>query len=195
MLAARRGDLDTAEETFRDVVYRFEDVRHVTAAAWVELADIAYWRDEIQTADEYISRGIELFRDLGDRWQVAISTSTRAGLLVDASTTDAVSAAIDAIAAFTDLGDYPDLVIVLHTAAYLLLRCERPNYAAVIMGAAQVYPPDTPRGFRVTRLVEKLQAGLSDPARAVDLERGRRLGLRDAADAAIEWLQPFSRRT
>jgi hypothetical protein len=41
-------------------------------------------------------------------------------------------------------------------------------------------------------LIEKLNAALSDPVRENGIERGRGLSLRDAADLAIEWLEPFT---
>ena len=80
ILARLRGDLDTAEAICRDVLARFEDVPHVVAAAWGELSHVIDDRDDPALAEQYARQAIELYRDLGDSWQIAMAIGAR-GLL------------------------------------------------------------------------------------------------------------------
>jgi predicted ATPase/class 3 adenylate cyclase len=188
---SRRGQIDDAEEIVRDVIARCESVPHVVAAAWYSLAQLAYRRGDFATANDYVCYSIELFGDLGDRWQVAINTEGRARFTLEIAPDIAAHCVIEAIQAFRDLGDDPDLERTLRLAAYVLLRANQPREAATLIGASHRMISTELKALDLwnREMLESLTSILQDPSWKVEVERGRRLGLRDAADAATNWLK------
>jgi predicted ATPase len=189
-IAMQRGRMDESEQIVLDVIARFESVPHVVAAAWFSRAQLAFECGDPAAADDYACRAIEIFRDLGDRWQIATDTAGRARFNAEIAPAVAAGCAAEALAAFRDLADYPDLERTVRLAAYLLARAGHLNEAATLAGASErlisLDPDDWDEAHRA--MLERLAAIMQDAGFSVEIERGRRLGLSDAADAAIAWL-------
>jgi tetratricopeptide (TPR) repeat protein len=188
-LARRVRDLDSDERIQLEVLERCETIPHVAAAAWSELAVISYVRGEAEVAIRHVERALDIYRELGDRWQIAIHLSRRSAM--SGEDLDAGAAyAIAALKLHRELAADPDLPRTLRNAAFLLLKARRPIEAATIVGAMpeEVVLTEYPIGPRL-RSSAPLRELLSDASLAVQLRRGARIGLRDVSDAAIEWLE------
>jgi hypothetical protein len=190
-IAFRRGETEEADAMVRDVIARCESVPHVFAAAWQALSQHSYVRGDLATADEYACRAIDLFSDLGDRWQVGINSESRARINLETAPDTAAQCAITALVAFRELNDDPDLERVLRLASHLLMRAGHTSEAATLIGASERRIDHDMQDWNQSHrpLLQDLSAISRDPAWSVEVERGRRLGIRDAADAAVNWLQ------
>ena len=183
------GDLDAAEAISRDVLARCEDVPHVTAAAWGELGHVVADRGDPALAEQYVRRSIDLYRDLGDSWQIAMAVATHGYYLARLGRLDEAAAnAVVALSSLRSLRADPNLVHALHDAAWLLFHAGEPDRAAVLLGAALPDPAALPvywRGPHYT-VLERL---IADPSHAPAIDRGRQLVPGDAAELAKTWLE------
>jgi predicted ATPase len=190
-IARLRADLDTDETIQRQVLELCDNIPHVVAQAWSELSQVAAGRGNLAAAEEHIARAADLYRDLGDRWQLGLAQGGRASYLLDTDPAQAAAYNIQALALLREVGADPEMVYPLLMAAVLLLRASKQEQAATIAGSVSGRIPNddgTEWYKHARRQLTKLASLLSDPTWAVQVERGRRLGLRGAADAAISWL-------
>jgi predicted ATPase/class 3 adenylate cyclase len=190
-IARRRGEVRDSEIFELDVLSRCEDIPQVMAAVWDGLGQSADRRGDVRNAMEHNSRALEIFRELDDRWQVALVLGRRAGYAASLSLDMSAACVIASLEGFRVVGSDPDTPFGLVAAAALLIRAGRSDEAAVLAGGidrrtVEAYLNFSPLKSR--ELVDDVLALLDDPAAAVPLERGSRLGLRDLADAAIDWL-------
>jgi hypothetical protein len=189
VLARRRGDGATAAAIFWQVIDRFPDVPHVLAGAWENLGEQAGEAGDFGAADAYFAHAIELFDDVGDRWQVAIARRNRASFQIHVDRDRAARLIVEAIAAERELGADSDLHVAVLGAAYLLGWAGRMAEAATLRGAVtSAHLATLAFWFSLTgpdgaSLESALSTSLS-----TERERGRRLGIRDAAEAAVSWL-------
>jgi tetratricopeptide (TPR) repeat protein len=190
--ARLRGEIDDSEIFQLDVLARCEDIPQVMAAVWDTLGQSADRRRDLESAMDYSGRSLEIFRELGDRWQIALVLARRAGYAASMSLDMSAACWIASLEGFQAMGSDPDTTFGLVGAAALLLRAGKTDEAAVLAGGVDRshvgrYVNFWPLDFR--ELVDEVWALCDDPTAAVPLERGGRLGLRDLADAAIEWLR------
>jgi predicted ATPase len=189
--ARTRGEFDEAEAIGWQVMARCSDISHVVGAAWNELAQVASDRGEPDKAMDYSSRALLKFRELGDRWQIAMSLYFRAGFALDLSVDASASCTVETLTQLRELGADPDIKAQLPFAAGLLLAAGRREDAATAAGAAGVDTHAKPPRYLPLNLRDMMNAVWAlptEPDLTPSLERGRRLGIRDAADATIEWL-------
>jgi hypothetical protein len=89
------------------------------------------------------------------------------------------------------VGSDPDTWFAVLTAAALLAVADKRDEAAVLAGGVEHsrlrHVDFWPRSFHEP--LDVLFTVVDDPSSAAPLERGSRLGLRDLADAAVEWLE------
>jgi predicted ATPase len=190
---ARQRDLDLDEHIQHEVLARCDGVPHVVGAAWGELSHVADERGDTEGAMAYVSRALEIFRDLGDRYQILACVAPRARYAMGVSLDLSAACAIAALQTHREFwaqeaGWAPELVI----AAVLLHRAGRLDEAVVVAGAVeeQLFRPPVSRWpYPVRELLDNLVSLLNQPSSAVPLERGRRLGVRGAVDAAVGWLE------
>ncbi len=188
ILARLRGDVDRAEAICEDVLARCEDVPHVVAAAWGELAHVVDDRDDPVQAEQCARRAIELYRDLGDSWQVAMAVGSWGYYLARLGRLDeAASATLEALVSIRALRADPNLVHALHDAAWLLQQAGEPERCAVLLGAVEPETRAVPVYWRTSHYLS-LEPMLTDPAHAQAIERGRHLTKGEAAEMAQTWL-------
>jgi predicted ATPase/class 3 adenylate cyclase len=193
-LARHRNDLDADEQIQTRVLEICETVPHVAAQAWRELSLVAAERGDLTLANHRITHAVELYRQLGDRWQLGIAIANQADYLLDANPNAAAGHTIEALRILRDLGAGPDLGFVLLTAAELLLQDGRPAKAATILGAVyeNIEPAIQHRPFRAPTL-RGLRFLRHETGYERELGIGQRLGVRGATDAAIGWLAATGR--
>jgi tetratricopeptide (TPR) repeat protein len=190
-LARLRGDLDQDEAIQHSVLERCEAIPHVVGQAFAELSFVANERGDWVAADELIGRAVEVYRDLGDRWQLGLMTGTRASHLIEADPERAVAYNIESLTLLREMDADPNVVYGLETAAALLLEAGRTREAATVLGSIKgdVAGRDIDGWDRHRQTVlAKLSALIDDPTWAVEIDRGRRGGVRGATEAAIHWL-------
>ena len=56
-----------------DIAMEYEDTRREANAYWTELGNIACWRDDYDTAKEYLKEALKIFVRLGDDNSVEIT--------------------------------------------------------------------------------------------------------------------------
>jgi hypothetical protein len=192
ILLRRAGDFDQAVKVVLDVIASCDDVPHVVAGAWLELAQIDDYRGELDQAEVSLRRAIEAFRELGDRWQLGVALGVRSAIRVERDPSDAAAAAIDSIRTLRVVGAVPNLGRAVRMAAYLLHDAGQRSQAATLMGA--ISGLDQPLVLEhwapsLHPMLVTTAAILDDPEWATERARGSRLGLVDACDAAVAWLE------
>jgi hypothetical protein len=172
------------------VIDRFQDVPHVVAGAREELGETAGEAGDFEAADAHFAHAIELFDGLGDRWQVAIARRNRASFQIHVDRDRAARLIVEAIAAEREVGADSDLLVAVLGAAYLLAWAGRMTEAATLRGVVPSVQPGI-RAFWFSLAGPgggSLDSALMSTGLSTQRERGRRLGIRDAADAAVSWL-------
>jgi hypothetical protein len=190
VLARLRGDRATAAAILWEVIDRFQDVPHVVAGAWEELGETAGEAGDFGAADAHLAHAIELFDGVGDRWQVAIARRNRASFQIHVDRDRAARLIVEAIGAEREVGADSDLNVAVLGAAYLLAWAGRMTEAATLRGAVSSAQPGLrPFWFSLPGPDGGfLDSALMSTALSTERERGRRLGIRDAAEAAMSWL-------
>jgi len=191
VIARFRGDPEGAEQVLHDVIERAGDIPHVVAGALGELAHLAELRGALDEADRYAAEVIEVYEQLGDRWQLAIATSSRAGYALDVDPPRAAAYTIEAMKLFLEVRDAVDLGHCFPGVAHLLVRAGRREQAATLLAGHDDWLTDADVDAWMRSLRDKfasLKALLDDPALHAERERGRRMSVYEAADAAIAWL-------
>jgi predicted ATPase/class 3 adenylate cyclase len=193
VLARLQGDLDADEQVQQRVLDICGAVPHVAAQAWAELSQVAAERNDLTLANRHATRATELYRDLGDRWQVAMTVGKQADYLVEAYPSGSAGHMIEALTILRDMGADRDLHSQLVTAAGLLLRHGRPARAATIVGAVRETveaKADNDPWRRLRRPMHRaLRSLLHETGYEREVALGQRLGVRGATDAAINWLR------
>jgi predicted ATPase/class 3 adenylate cyclase len=190
ILARLRGDGATAAAIFWEVIDRCQDVPHVLAGAWENLGEQAGVEGDFGAADAHFAHAIELFDGIGDRWQVAIARRNRASFQIHVDRDRAARLMVEAIAAEREVGADSDLHVAALGAAYLLAWAGRMTEAATLRGAVtSAHLATLAFWFSLTGPDGRsLESALLSTALSTQRERGRRLGIRDASDAALSWL-------
>ncbi len=190
-IARKRGDLDRCEAMQHEVLARCERIPQVVGAAYGGLSQVAGLRGEVELAMAYNALALDIYRDLDDRWQVALVLEFRGWLTVGVSLDASAACVLGALRGFQEIGSDPDTRQILICAAGLLQQAGRSEEAAVLAGGVQdLVAQDMGHWPKPARtMVVSLRTMVAQPAAAIPLERGRRLGVRNAADAAIEWLE------
>jgi predicted ATPase/class 3 adenylate cyclase len=191
ILARLQGDLASDEQVQERVLDICEAVPHVAAQAWSELSEVAAERDDVTLANEYITRAAELYRDLGDRWQLGITAGKHADYLIETDPGGSAIHLIEALTILRDMGADPDLYYQLVRAAVLVLRNDRPAKAATIVGAVRenVEARAEAKWPRYRRpMLRALRSLLHESGYKREVAVGQRLGVRGATEAAINWL-------
>jgi predicted ATPase len=189
------GDLERADAMLAEVTALAErtGVTHVIAAAMAERSELKAWAGDADAAIELCTQCVELFREVGDRWQLGMALHRRAGLRLHARQ-DVPGAAGDLLEAL-DLAEslraWLDVATVVVTSADALRRVEQPELAAELLGAtlARLDVTEERRWYDRSGGVGALRSLVDDPAQRASVERGQAMDLRTAAGLARKALQ------
>ena len=185
-------DLDTAATILDEATELAErsGVPHVRAAALAERGDLCAWTGDYETALQLCDQSLTLFRDVGDRRQVALALHRRAALLL-AGRRDVTGAASDLLEALDLAEPAPNVGSLVLMAALLVRDAGDDRGAAELVGATRSRLDYSEKGdwFERSLDVDALRALLDDPARRADVARGEALDLRSAASVARKALQ------
>ena len=124
------------------------------------------------------------------RRQVAIARRNRASFQIHVDRDRAARLIVESIAAERELGADSDLHVAVLGAAFLLAWAGSMTEAATLRGAvSSAHLASLAFWFSLTGPDGgSLESALMSTALSTERERGRRLGIRDAADAATSWL-------
>lgn len=138
ILIRGEGDLDAAEAIDLEILEWAEStgVAHVVGAAHAELCAVALMRSDTKTAVAESDAALEIYREVGDRWQLAINLCQRS--LIDATIGDFSAAAEHASEAvqLMELIRGGDTAYGLLAAAYVLLLAGQEERAETLASAA-----------------------------------------------------------
>jgi hypothetical protein len=121
---------------------------------------------------------------------VAIARRNRASFQIHVDRDRAARLIVESIAAERELGADSDLHVAVLGAAFLLAWAGSMTEAATLRGAvSSAHLASLAFWFSLTGPDGgSLESALMSTALSTERERGRRLGIRDAADAAMSWL-------
>jgi predicted ATPase len=192
LLSRQRGDIAASDAAMSEILARAEGVPHVMGAALQEMANNAEYRGDLAGAAEHIRDAVELFHDLGDRWQEAMSEHFRSQILLGLDDDEAAAAAISAIRLFADAEWDFYVAHALVVAVGLLLRRGRDEEAATLAGAGLTATDEIFQRWwrpRLHHVVAEVRVIADDPAWASAVARGRRIRPVEWAESAITWLE------
>jgi predicted ATPase/class 3 adenylate cyclase len=171
-------------------------VSHVLAAALAGRSELHARAGELAPAVDLCEQSLALFREVGDRWQIALALHRRAALALHGRGDVAAAAAdlLEALDLAESLRAAPDVETLLLTAAAVLLRADRDELAAELVGTTRARLAITEaRGwYDATGGVGRLLDLVADPHRAEAVARGAKHDLRAAANLARKALQDLT---
>ena len=189
------GDLVQAGQLLDEATALAErtGVAHVLAAALGERGQVHAAAGEHEQATELFEQSLTLFRDVGDRWQIALALHRRASIALHGRH-DVAAAATDLLEAIDlaeSLRSTPDVASMLLTAAEIALIGGQAVVAAELVSAiADRLAVAEQRGwYDWSGGLGGLRRLLSDPALEAAVARGEMLDLRGAAVFARKGLQ------
>lgn len=163
-------------------------IPHIVGGALHELAKIAQTRDRGEAA-AFIERALEIFRELGDRWEVTACLRELARIVLGNDPPRAAAALDEAISIGESLAAESGLADTLWLAAVILIRAGRTSEAATVAAPAV----DVLRLGTANPAIIDDRDGLlrlvAEPDHASAVAEGRRLGLIRGSSQAQAWLQ------
>ena len=194
LLARALGEgTEAAERSLRETVAKAEGagVLHVVAAAKGELGMFAAARGDTASAINDFEESLRMYRDIGDRWQIAIALHRLAVGCGVAEPTRAAQLTIEAIEMAATVHADVNLARMLLTAAGLLLRADRESEAARLVAAARDTQKSGVLDAEAVTLMnlDVLNQLPNEPAFSAVAKAGRAMRLEDAAALAVEYLR------
>jgi hypothetical protein len=173
---------------------------HVVGAVHSELCNLAATEGDLETATVESDAALEIFRSLGDRWQVSVNLNQRTMIDATVGGDRLASARVRALEAL-DLAEMirgpQELAFAVMASAYVLLVHGDEEHAAVLMRAATLAADLDESLVRMTRAVapgvaQRLTA-LVERSRETDIELDGLTAVRWARTWILELTQPQSK--